>query len=189
MRPYFRAGNSSLNPGAHLRARILSLAVAVIATPLPVSAPFAATWDVDTTTDSAAATYQVCSAEPDDCSLRGAILKSNATPGPNTINVPSGTYTLTVPGSGDAAGDLDIRNNALSIVGAGATTTIVRGGWTGFNANRIFDINDGGASVLVVAISGLTITNGSLYDGDGGGVRANRTTLNLTDDIITDNLG
>jgi len=69
------------------------------------------------------------------CSLRGAILASNITAGPNIINVPAGTYTLT-PISDIR---LYVQTNSVTINGAGATTTIIEGGtgWT----NRIFDIN------------------------------------------------
>jgi hypothetical protein len=53
----------------------------------------AASFKVDTTTDSATAT--ACDdATPDDCSLRGAILAANALSEASTINVPAGTYVL-----------------------------------------------------------------------------------------------
>ena len=52
-----------------------------------------------------------------DCSLRAAIDQSNATAGPVTITVPSGTYTL-APGAVDdtnVAGDLDVNTVAHSV--------------------------------------------------------------------------
>src|SRR5256885_10592077 len=57
--------------------------------------PFATTLDVDRTDDTAAAT--ACTASPGDCSLRGAIITSNAaiSATPGTINLAPGT-TLTL---------------------------------------------------------------------------------------------
>ena len=52
---------------------------------------------------------------------------ANALPGPDVINLPAGTYTLTIGGTGEdaaATGDLDITSE-LTISGAGAGTTIV----------------------------------------------------------------
>src|SRR5207249_4396880 len=57
---------------------------------------FASSYTVDRTDDSAVAT--ACTADANDCSLRGAIIAANANAGPDTIDVPAGTYTLTIPG-------------------------------------------------------------------------------------------
>ena len=40
-----------------------------------------------------------CNGVANDCSLREAILKANATAGTDTISLPAGTYTLTRPES------------------------------------------------------------------------------------------
>ena len=37
-----------------------------------------------------------CGAAGAVCTLRAAIMESNASSGPNTINLPAGTYTLTI---------------------------------------------------------------------------------------------
>ena len=69
---------------------------------------------VDTFGDSAAESFQACTADANDCSLRGAIIRANAETGPHTITLPVGTYTLTIQGQGEglaARGDLDIRQN------------------------------------------------------------------------------
>ncbi len=55
-------------------------------------------FNVNTTTDENDANKI-----PGDLSLREAIIQSNATPGPNTIIVPAGTYNLTIAGSGETA--------------------------------------------------------------------------------------
>src|SRR5205085_5140166 len=62
-------------------------------------------------------------------SLRAAVLASNNTGGPNTINVPAGHYTLTLTptGSDDATtGDLNIFTD-VTIKGAGPATTTITG--------------------------------------------------------------
>jgi hypothetical protein len=55
------------------------------------------------------------------CTLRAAIQETNALPGADTINLPSGNFLLSIAGQGEnaaASGDLDITDN-LTIVGAG----------------------------------------------------------------------
>jgi len=90
----------------------------------------AGTITVDRLDDTAAAA--ACTAAGNDCSLRGAVIFANANPG-TTINVPAGTYQLTIDGNSElgncgnaAIGDLDIAGNNTSIVGAGAATTVIQ---------------------------------------------------------------
>lgn len=66
---------------ALLRLRITAIAVLAVA---PVQA---ATFLVDTSSNSGAPAQQACDSNPDnaDCSLRGAILQANASPGPHLI--------------------------------------------------------------------------------------------------------
>ena len=95
------------------------------------------------------------------CTLRAAIQASYLFENP-TIILPAGTYTLTLPGAGEdrgATGDLDLRT--VTIVGAGAKTTIVDGG----GLDRVFDLVPGAQ----VDLYGLTIRNGSADN--GGGIR------------------
>ena len=67
------------------------------------------------------------------CTLRAAIMEANHSPGgPHTIHVPAGTYTLTIPRSGtndETTGDLNI-TAGMSIIGGGASTTIIDGNHT-----------------------------------------------------------
>ena len=68
----------------------LTIIVAVLAGMSPVHA---ATLTVDTTVDDPAAT--ACTdAAPNDCSLRGAIIKANGLSEASTIMMPEGTYVL-----------------------------------------------------------------------------------------------
>ncbi|HTI10260.1 MAG TPA: T9SS type A sorting domain-containing protein [Puia sp.] len=114
---------------------------------------YGAVFNVTTTTDGNATNQ-----------LRGAILAADATGGTNTINVPAGTYTLTL-------GTITFGNTAmsLSIIGAGSGSTIINMSTT--NRDRIFLINPPGTVPGVnVAIQGLTFTNGFLSgDNFGGG--------------------
>jgi hypothetical protein len=92
--------------------------------------PVPTTFDVDRTDDTAAAT--ACTAAPNDCSLRGAIIAANADPGadPVVINLqPGATYNLTLANATQenaaATGDLDITTglHPVTIAGGGATGT------------------------------------------------------------------
>jgi len=121
-----------------------------------------------------------------DCSLREAIIAANATPGDDIITLPSGTYTLTIAGTGEdvaATGDLDIASN-LTINGAGAGTTIVNGG----GIDRVFHVT----GAFIVTLSNLTVRGGYyFYFGDptskGGGIYNDGGILTLTSATIKSN--
>jgi CSLREA domain-containing protein/uncharacterized repeat protein (TIGR01451 family) len=95
-----------------------------------------------------------------DCSLREAVVAANANSGVDTIIIPAGTYNLT-----HANGDLDITDSA-SLQGAGAGLTIINASFS--FSDRVFDVAGAG-----VAISGVTIRNGRVTSGSGGGVNLN----------------
>jgi CSLREA domain-containing protein len=113
------------------------------------------------------------------CTIREAIVNANndaatwsncaAGSGTDTINLPAGTITLTIPNTPDpfsfedfaAKGDLDILTNM--IINGNAVGTTINGG----ALDRIFDINPdtdpndvNPAPPIVVAINNLTVTNG-----------------------------
>jgi CSLREA domain-containing protein len=108
-----------------------------------------------------------------DCSLREAIEAANTNSvvdgcargcRDDTVFVPAGTYTLTIPGPNEDAnrtGDLDILDNAF-IHGAGADLTILDGN----NLDRVLDIHPG----RTVAVNGVTVTGGHIHDWNGGGI-------------------
>ena len=111
------------------------------------------------------------------CTLRAAIQETNALTGTDTIILPTGTYTLTIPGSGEdaaATGDLDITGD-LTIMGAGATTTII----TGNGIDRALHVFGS------VEISGVTIAGGATDSHPGGGGILNEGSLVLIDSSIT----
>lgn len=110
-----------------------------------------------------------------NCSLREAIQAANldtavdacpAGSGADTVYLPAGVYTLSIPGAGEdngLTGDLDILSD-LTITGAGEGATIVDGG----GLDRVFHI----VGDYQVKIANLTVRNGSvktagLYGGGG----------------------
>ena len=126
------------------------------------------------------------------CSLREAIIAANtdlgvdacpAGAGADTISLPAGLYTLTLPGRGEylsATGDLDISAD-LTLVGAGAATTTIDGA----GLDRVLEIQAGAAA----QISGVTIAYGDGDVEDGGGVYVNGGQLTLTSSVVRDNHG
>jgi CSLREA domain-containing protein len=114
-----------------------------------------------------------------DCSLREAIIAANASPGKDTIILPSGTYTLSISGTqGTEAGDLDIYDD-LALIGTGPTCTIIDANEFG---DRVFETFSG-----TVEISKVTIRGGNPTSYLGGGGIYNTTTLTLDTVVISDN--
>ena len=94
---------------------------------------------------------------PDDCSLREAIIAANEAEGPDSIELPAGTFTLSIEGRDEdlgATGDLDI-TTSLTLTGAGQDETIVDAG----GIDRVFDVQHN-FLMQDVEISRLTIPNG-----------------------------
>ena len=116
-------------------------------------------------------------------SLRDAITQANTNPGPDIINLPAGTYTLSIAGANEdanATGDLDIMGGT-TIIGAGSGSTIIDAA----GIDRVFDV-EGGPTVL----TNMTITNGALPaagGSSGGNVRQRfGASLTIQDSIISD---
>lgn len=89
-------------------------------------------------------------------SLRSAIEAANAQSGATTINVPAGTYNLTL-------GELGVAPNGgktNTIIGAGPGSTMVS---QTDSSNRVFNIDFNSVGSTVVTISGITIQGG--HDG------------------------
>lgn len=130
----------------------------------------AGTFTVNTTADIAG----VCGP---GCSLRQAIGSANATPGPDTIRLPPGTYHLTLLGAGENAnttGDLDVFST-IDIVPtptAGARTI------HGMDADRVFHVANAFHSL---SLTGVTVTDGRAAT-PGGAIHAagNLTLSNST---------
>jgi hypothetical protein len=126
------------------------------------------------------------------CSLREAIIKANLTAGPDTVQLASGTYQLSIPRvEGDWTskfGALYI-NDSVNIVGAGQNSTVIQAGTTdptttpgtsGNGVDFVMAVNEdlGTANRPVTnataSISALTLKFGknggnfNNFDGDGG---------------------
>lgn len=100
-----------------------------------------------------------------DCSLRDAVLAANAAPGADFIVLGPGTYSLNLAGAGEdlaATGDLDVTDD-LAIVGRDAFSTVIEAN----GIDRVFDVPAGSHLELV----SLTVTEGHVLTGDGGGIR------------------
>ncbi|HET9283874.1 MAG TPA: hypothetical protein VFR24_18145, partial [Candidatus Angelobacter sp.] len=140
------------------------------------------TFNVNTTADGV--NPGACAAAtPNQCTLREAVIEANNTAGTDTINVPAGTYTLTLPKvTGDCTaqhGALYI-NDSVNIVGAGQATTIIQAGPSAGNGvDFVMAVNEDLGTVncpvtnATASISNLTLKFGTNrgshgVDGDGG---------------------
>jgi len=124
----------------------------------------------------------VCATASGACTLRAAIQESNAMMGDNTIELPAGTYLLTLPGSGGGAqGDLNI-TSAVQILGAGASSTRIDGNGSVLNTG-IFHVQSGSLRLFDVTLQ----NGGSQGTSAGGGIRADRGSVFLTRVVMTGN--
>src|SRR5215212_12159200 len=149
-----------LRPSPFWRWSRLLVALALVAAMLSIAQPaYTASITVSTAADEFNTTGTGAG-----CSLREAIQAANtdaafggcsAGAGPDTINVPAGTYTLSLTGIEDAnhSGDLDV-SSSMTIAGAGAGSTIIDGN----NADRIFDVFPSAA--ITFGLSSVTVRNG-----------------------------
>ena len=97
----------------------------------------------------------------------------------DTILIPKGTFTLTIPGANEdkaATGDLDITNK-VTIKGKGASSTIIDGN----SLDRVFQVLSG-----KVQISGLTIQHGQANE--GGGLLNSGGNVTLTSVVVANNV-
>ena len=135
---------------------------------------------VNTMLDTVAVNLQTGKDATGHISLRSAIMAADAKGGNNTIILPAGTFTLTIPATGPddvTTGDLDITGN-LTIKGKNAARTVIDGN----NLDRVFQILGGR-----VSISNLTIQHGRIV-GEGGGILNSGGTVKLTAVRILNNV-
>ena len=159
------------------RSMIIALLVVLTSTPLDLAytAPDKA-FTVNSTIDTVDKNPGdgTCVDAGGKCSLRAAVMETNSLVGPDTIILPSETYSMTITpvADDDAAltGDLDITGE-LIINGSGAENTVIDGTDMG---DRLFDIQAG----ELVTITGVTVQKGFAFN--GGGIR-NRGTLAVLD--------
>jgi hypothetical protein len=148
---------------------------------------FATTLTVDRTDDTAGAT--ACTAAPNDCSLRGAIIAANADPGANPVIInlqAATTYNLTLTNAAQenaaATGDLDITTNlhTVTIAGGGssgpsATIIDAAGLNTGSTRDRVFHLTGSGVTAI---FQDVVIRNGRAADDGTSGASTNPAAQN-----------
>lgn len=137
-----------------------------------------------------------------ECTLRAAIQETNALDGIDAIDLPSGTYVLTISGSGEQAGDLNITDD-LKITGTSIDATVIDGG----GIDRVLSIgtfpmpapppppailteaesNQSGSNI-VVSLSNLSITNGRPGLKNGGGIVSQYAEVILNNVSISNNI-
>lgn len=142
------------------------LTALVVALPAPhaMAATIVPTTTVDDATDNGNCTLREAVIAANVNVARDACVAGAASPTVDAINVPSGTYTLTVPEGppgGSAVGDLDVLDSVV-IDGAGARSTSVVAGPQPFR-DRLFRVFNG-----FVTISDLRISGGVTEDFGGG---------------------
>lgn len=128
------------------------------------------------TVESASSVNQFSDSIENDgqCSLREAILNLNANqqlhtdcPLTETLELPSGTFTLNLTNAGEDAdrGDLDI-TRSVSVIGQGMDSTIIQAGDSSSNGiDRVFEIAGEG---IQLNLEKLTIRYGNTDDYGGG---------------------
>ena len=136
------------------------------------------TFTVNSTSDAVDASpgNNTCATATGVCTLRAAIQESNAHNGADTINIPAGTYRLTIGGRDEdsaATGDLDI-TDAVTITRTGTGTVIIDGN----QIDRVFDVFANGTT----SISNVTIRNGNPGAAPGGGILTGGTGTNVVTD-------
>ncbi len=170
--------------------RILLIVPIALCFTIGVSSASAATFSVNTTTDSADANpgNGVCADSGGSCSLRAAIVEANFSLGPDIINLGGATYTQSLVAADEdqnAGGDWDI-TSVITINGASQATTILQAAATPNTANeRVFDVSSGAS---------LTLNNATVRHGRyaavgplrGGGIQ-NSGALTLTGVTVTAN--
>ena len=165
--------------------RKLKWLVVCMGVAFPVAGAQAAIITVNSTGDSGSLTQ--CANKLDECTLRGAITKANASAGDDTIRFSTGAGTAGCDGDGNCTINLgsalpNVTGN-LSIEGPTTkTVTIKRNVAAAF---RIFTIDPG----LTISMSNLTITNGQtdIALGGGGGIYNRGSQLTVRNCVVTGN--
>jgi len=147
----------------------------------------AATFAVNSNSDQSDAVpgNGVCSVMAGLCTLRAAIQEANAFAGADVIQIPAGTYTLSIAGAGEenaTTGDLDIRDD-VTLEGAGSGVTILDGG----ALDRVLHMQPMNVATLSVTVRDVTIRNGATADAPGAGIlHADEGSLLVEDSTVSD---
>jgi cysteine-rich repeat protein len=132
----------------------------------------------------------LCKTSTNTCTIRAAVQQANATAGVDTILItplPSGAYPVTITGTGEdaaATGDLDVTEAVTFNAIAGSGAVIIDGGMV----DRVFHVVGSAGQTGGVKFQNMTIRNGAVSGGNGGGLLINagaEATLNTV--IVTSN--
>lgn len=107
---------------------------------------------------------QCFDAVADDCSLRGAIRRSNLDSVDTIIILPDGLYQLTLEGGGEDAnttGDLDVRSDGLTLMAAPGAHPVIQD----LNGDRIFHIDPSAGDIVFTGP--LTLLEGDAFNAGG----------------------
>jgi hypothetical protein len=156
----------------------VAILAAIAACAVFAPAASAASFTVSTAGDDVDASVGdgLCATAAGDCTLRAAVMETNALPGWDKIVVPAPGARLTTVGAFEdaaATGDLDV-TDSLTVLGRGTGAAVV--GSRGFG-DRIFDV-DPALTGISVRMYGLTIARGDAF-GFGGGIE-NHDSSSLT---------
>ena len=161
------------------RTAVLAVLVLLILIGTPDRAQ-AATITVNTTTDVVNATDGLCSlreaitAANTDAASGATVGECAAGSGGDTVNLPAGTYTLTL-------GSISIASD-LTLAGSGAAATVIQAAsLPGIATARVFQIS----SVATAAVTGATVRYGNAVN--GGGIKSFGT-LTLENVIVSFNI-
>jgi hypothetical protein len=135
--------------------------------------------------------YEVQADQLPGCSNLNRIVKNNSGSGTDSLrdviaNVCAGstiTFAANVRGAIDLTGPEISIGKSLTINGPGANLLSVQRSASAISNFRVFNLADH----LIVAISGLTIANGNVPGGLGGGIYNSNSTLNLAYVTISGN--
>ena len=119
-------------------------------------------------------------------SLREAIIAVNNGSGGQTILLGAGVHTLTMRGTGEGAGDLDIDRD-VQIIGLSTESSVIDGSGLfdvdTMTGERVFDVVNNDATFQY-----LTITGGHSTSEEGGGIRVRINSEVIVDNVVvTDN--
>src|SRR6478735_854969 len=157
----------------------MRLLVAVLAAfALAASPATAVTFNVDSDADlhDAIPGNGLCKSSAGTCTLRAAIEEANSLMGPDEVDVPAGTYALSIAQNLSVTSNLTITGTA----GARSTTLNING------VNAALVLNGSGVFVNGLAITGATGT-GAPLDIQGG--EATLTGMDVHDNATTGGAG
>ena len=135
-------------PAPHPRPRAPLASALLLACAATVAS--AATFTVNSTADGpdAAPGNGVCAAAGGPCTLRAAVMEANALSGADKVQLAAQLFLLSIVGTGDGAGDLDLKSD-IEIAGAGATITAVVG------IDRVIEVSAGNANIHDLTLHAL----------------------------------